>query len=259
MYYSISAACGCSTGKKRKNNEDHFCFVGVVADQAHEKGEQLLTWRGTTQESADFGVFDGMGGHENGEKAAHLAAMTLSKASKCKGKPDELEALNKLAIQMSNKVYIHSRREKTNMGSTAAILRLLGDRFYLCNVGDSRIYRLRNGTLEQQSVDHTEEAILRAMGIEQIGKLGLTQYLGVDPQDFLIEPHLKTEPLEAGDQFLICSDGVTDMLSEKELSEILNGDHSCEKKAAQVISQANERGGKDNITVILVQVHSREQ
>ena len=124
---------------------------------------------------------------------------------------------------------------------------------WICNLGDSRGYLLRGGKLLQISQDHTDAAFMQENGITG-RKPYLTQYLGIDPDEMMIEPYIKSYYLQEGDTFLICSDGVTDMVEEQEICRILAHNEDVGDCVDLLIQAALDGGGKDNITAIVVRM-----
>ena len=139
------------------------------------------------------------------------------------------------------------------MGSTLAALFWCGNKLWVCNIGDSRVFGLHGRHLLQLSVDHTDEAFLRERGITN-RKPYLTQYLGMDPNEILLVPAIRNYRAAAGDRFLVCSDGVTDMLSAQEIETILRQEKTPENAAARLVQAALDNGGKDNITAIVCDI-----
>lgn len=144
-------------------------------------------------------------------------------------------------------------RHTTRMGATLAMLYFTSHRYYICNLGDSRIYQLRKNKLTQLSEDHVEKLQL----YDRNGnprKAPLTQHLGIDPNEMVIEPHIANGWIRHGDQYLLCSDGLTDMLSDEEILNIMNRPQKTSEHVGCLIEAALEKGGKDNITVILCKI-----
>ena len=147
------------------------------------------------------------------------------------------------------------------MGSTLAALYIDEGKILCCNIGDSRCYRLRGGRLEPLSTDHNKAGRMVEMGVltpEQAARHPsrheLTQHLGIFEEEMIIQPAFHgPEALQQGDIFLLCSDGLTDMVSEADITTCLSGDSSPEEKAEKLISMALAGGGKDNVTVLVVQ------
>lgn len=150
------------------------------------------------------------------------------------------------------------------MGSTAVLLNYEFGKVRVTNLGDSRAYLFRNKKLHQLSVDHTTEnhmrEIQKSMGIsksiEESGmQHALTQHLGIPEEEFLLEPaESEWIPVQKGDLFLLCSDGLTNMVKNDQIAEILGARASLRAKKERLIQEALDNGGKDNITVILLEV-----
>ncbi|MEW6494459.1 MAG: PP2C family serine/threonine-protein phosphatase, partial [Cyanobacteriota bacterium] len=148
--------------------------------------------------------------------------------------------------------------ERSDMGTTAVAVMFRGDQHWLAHVGDSRLYRVRNSTLEQISEDHTWVA--RAMKAGDITpeqarmhpwRHVLSQCLGrKDLQSVDVQP-LDIQP---GDRLLLCSDGLTEELSDDLISSYLQPDLSNEQAAIKLVEAAKEKGGRDNITVVIVEI-----
>ena len=135
------------------------------------------------------------------------------------------------------------------MGTTVTTLCFTHRDVYVCNVGDSRAYRLRAGEFLQISIDHVAQ---RAVG--QVKKAPITQYLGIRPEEFRLEPHIAKGELQRGDKYLLCSDGLTDMLTNYELADIMEHSAQAENSVQELVDAALEKGGKDNITAIVCHI-----
>jgi protein phosphatase len=216
--------------------------------------------------SAVFVVADGMGGHAGGEVASRLAVETME-AELEGGAGSELHRVIDLvtAVQAANdRVWEQSEQEPSlaGMGTTVVAIGLVEEggetRLAIVNVGDSRAYRLSQGQLDQISDDHSlvgelfregrisaEEAqhhpqrniVTRAVGIEQF----------VDVDEFQVLPR-------TGDRYLLCSDGLTDEVSEADIAEVLRTIDDPDEVARALVQQANRNGGRDNITIVVVDV-----
>ena len=125
-------------------------------------------------------------------------------------------------------------------------LYLSGRYAYVCNVGDSRAYRLRDGEFLQLSCDHVE----KRPGRDQ-KKAALTQHLGFGSEEIEIEPYIAKGELKRGDTYLLCSDGLSDMLTNFEITDIMLGCEDAEDCVRQLIDSALQHGGRDNITAIV--------
>ncbi len=243
---SIGAWGATETGKRRPTNQDNFFInepFGLLA------------------------VADGMGGAAAGELASRLFVQTVQEV-KDRELPDSSQHAAKLVQRIfreANKKirdHIRSIPENEGMGCTAEVLSFYPGGFLVGHVGDSRTYRYRKGTLTQLSKDHSfiqdqldqgvitpEEArkhrmrhvILRAVGTEDEVQVDLIQGLHVN-----------------GDIYLLCSDGLTDMVADRTIQKVLERRESLEFKGRALIDEALGGGGLDNITLVLAQVENRD-
>lgn len=252
MILQLSAACGCNMGRVRKNNEDNFYFDGRSLPEENRGLSGCIAKKVFLENDVIMGVFDGMGGEEYGEKASFAATEIMKeKADQCRRYTvGSRSFLSQLCIDM-NRAVCERQKELyvTRMGTTAAILLFVPDEVYACNLGDSRIYRLRDNELSQISVDDTEPI---PEGVHR--KAGLIQFLGIPEDELSLEPHIVKCELKRGDQFLICSDGLTDMLSNLEICSIIRQHVSVKQSVEHLISRALQQGGRDNVTVIVIRI-----
>ena len=252
MPYILDAACLCNTGKIRKNNEDNFFFDGRCLELENNGLKHPVTMTTALRRELCLAVFDGMGGESFGEVASFTAADCMQSATR-KLKDyfiPERKFLNSMCLKINEAVVAKQQELCTErMGSTMVALYFSHRYVYVCNLGDSRAYRLRNGEFLQLSVDHVEKREGQARK-----KAPLTQHLGIKPEDFLIEPYIAKGELKHGDRYLLCSDGLTDMLSNYEIDEIMTGADSAEECVKELVDAALEKGGKDNVTVIVCRI-----
>jgi len=211
-----------------------------------------------------FGVVDGMGGHPGGDVAAGTIAeafpnevsrkFTTMRTRQARAIRRWLESL---VVQQSLQLCFQglSRPGYAGMGATLAVLLGIGGRAYMANLGDSRIYCLRTQRLSQLSRDHSVIAELldageiRPQDVATHGARGLlTQYVGMPEEP---KPYVRSRVLHAGDRFLLCTDGLTNMVSEPAIARIL-GLHAEPRQAAEaLVEAANDAGGMDNTTVVV--------
>jgi protein phosphatase len=145
-------------------------------------------------------------------------------------------------------------RSVSHMGTTLAAYYFRDGKAWALNVGDSKCLRFRDGALEQLSVDHTDEETMKMNGVTG-RKPFITQYLGIRSEDMSICPSFMKDEVRDGDMYLICSDGLTDMLPSDEIAEILCEEGDEEEKVQALLVGALKNGGRDNITVILCRVY----
>jgi len=241
-------------GMKRPHNEDNY-----LVDTAHQV----------------YLVCDGMGGHEKGEVAAEIAVTTVKKFFEDNEKDplitwpvDENNEISKLArefsaaIQAANWNIFHESQKGSGarkMGTTAVGVAVGDDHIVVAHVGDSRCYRIRQGTIEQVTEDHSlladyiKHAALTEEEIQNfqykniiLRALGMKKRVEVDTQE--IKPMI-------GDIYLLCSDGLSGEVEDPEMLQIVQR-HGDDLRAAvqELIDKANKHGGRDNITTILVQI-----
>ena len=202
-----------------------------------------------------FAVADGMGGAKAGEVASAVAVEAVEGATES-GEPIEAQ-LAAIVREANRRIYdlAVADESRRGMGTTLTLAKLHGDEVSLAHVGDSRAYRLRGGELEQLTRDHSLVAELERSG--QITPEAaehhpqrsiITRALGPEPD---VEVDTYTLTGRDGDLFLICSDGLTSMISDGEVGSILRSAGSLDQAAEELIRAANQSGGKDNITVIL--------
>lgn len=253
MTYTIHAACHSHMGNVRKNNEDNFYFDRLSLQERNMGLSAPLTLTASTEKRQILAIFDGMGGESFGETASFEAGRALHAAAReldCPGDGDfSQEAAQRMNLAVWESAIAHGT---TRMGTTLAMATFREDHIFVCNLGDSRIFRLREGMLHQLSQDHTDEAFLRAQGIRRRPRL--TQYLGIDPEELRLEPYVSGFFLQPGDIYLLCSDGLTDMLSPENIARLLLDSDTPARCAQALVDAALERGGRDNVTVIVCKI-----
>jgi len=205
-----------------------------------------------------FAVADGMGGAQAGEVASRTAAEVFAAPSADGGTPEQ--RLTRLVLEANRRIHDLSRRDaaRRGMGTTLTAAMVGEDEVTVAHVGDSRAYRLREGELEQLTHDHSLVAELQRSG--QLSpeaaehhpqKSIITRALGPEPE---VEVDAHTHAARDGDVYVLCSDGLTGMISDDELAAILRGSGSLEQAVEALVRAANQSGGKDNITVVLFRV-----
>lgn len=216
-------------------------------------------------ETGLFFVSDGMGGHPGGEVASDFVAENLSvriETGLHKMRPQSPRAVRNLlkkAVGFHSRELYHEGQSESapaGMGATVVLCLLLAGRCYVVNVGDSRLYRLRNNRFVQISHDHSYVSELIKRGhLHPDDAFGhpdsaiITQYMGMDKKT---RPHIRSFKLHPGDRLLLCTDGLTDMLSDRTIKKTLSAALPLEQSAQSLVKQANEMGGCDNTTVIVI-------
>jgi PPM family protein phosphatase len=254
----IRAACGCDLGRVRSINEDNFYFNDRFLPADNQALKKAIPWETDTREPRVFAVFDGMGGESFGERAAHIAAETLGEALKehenqeLSGKSRILDYVNEANMRICRTM---QTERISRMGTTAAILWVSSSEVIVCNVGDSRIYRWKDDSLSRLSIDHIDARGGEGAGAGQIRpfrKGSLTQHFGILPDEMVIEPYIAKGAPKSGDRYLICSDGLTDLLDDAAIAAVLGSQKRPQAAVERLIAGAVEAGGVDNVTAIVV-------
>ena len=248
---NVSAYACSSAGRVRENNEDSFVLGRILCAPPQEKPEQSAEGEGRGLQW--YAVFDGMGGELYGERASYAAAQTLCREGWKLGFGNGAQALQKLARRMNGAVLQAVGGERG--GCTMAVALLRGRTLYAAHAGDSRIYLYRGGALTCLTRDHTQQAMLRGKG-GGMGRLRshvLMRYLGGEWVAGDVCEVSQSE-LCAGDRLLICSDGLTDMVEDAQILRRLAGEGGCRAAADALLADALERGGRDNVTIMLADV-----
>ncbi len=234
----VTAVGRTDPGRRRKHNEDAYLVM---------------------EKEAVFAIADGMGGYAAGEVASALATEVINEAFKTNtftGDPDPSlprrgdELIR--AIQMANTAILTQARAneaQSGMGTTIVAARFSPNkqRVYICHVGDSRCYRLRGDEILPLTTDHT----LGAVGITGPAASKLSRAVGI--QD-TVDVDLRVDAPRVGDRFLLCSDGLSKMVPEEMICDIVREAPSLDRAVEKLVETANERGGRDNVTVILIGV-----
>ena len=229
-----------------------------IAEEAGltDVGRQRHTNEDRYYESAPvFAVADGMGGARSGEVASQIAVDEFSHQDIADGSPEDL--LAEIARAANRKIYELAQSDESHAGmGTTLTAAMVGDNeISLGHVGDSRAYRFRDDKLERLTQDHSLVEELMRMGrlspedaeVDPRRSI-ITRALGPEPT---VEVETCTYPAKGGDVYLLCSDGLTGMVSEDRMAEILRARSSLDQAARALVDEANQSGGKDNITVVL--------
>ena len=224
-------------GKTRQVNQDAFYLPA--------EGERFAA------------VADGMGGHRAGEVASAIAVTEFSRWLRWAARPDE-DALNHAVAEANHAIYMEAKRDplKAGMGTTLTAVWLDTSDVYLAHVGDSRAYLYRKGALIQLSRDHSLVGEMLEKGVITYNEAlthpqrnYITRALGTGKS---IEADILRLDYKKEDVWLLCTDGLTNGVSTYEIAAILAKDTSWEQKLDEMVQLALDRGGRDNITALLV-------
>lgn len=214
-----------------------------------------------------FIVADGMGGYRGGAIASSLVVEAIEEYFLDTEVLDPHKALRESIFTANERIYLRGKQDEelSRMGSTCVLALITDDRLHLAHVGDSRIYLVRQGgSLQRLTRDHTvvqhfvDVGLLREEEAEgHPDSHILSRALGPRAH---VEPELRDEPifLRPGDRVLLCSDGLTKMLTEEEINSLLIKDLSLQEVAERLVELANQHGGEDNVTVLVVEYSSQQ-
>lgn len=243
MGIRIEYHCMTDPGLRRSMNQDNFICVKAMLD-IRKAQKRMISGRVSAESHAVFGVFDGMGGEECGEIASRIAAEQAAQMNVTK---DVTSDVKKYCDRANQAICDFASNHSVNtMGTTAAMLVFTEKKITLCNIGDSKVFRFDNGDAEQISVDHLAAA---PFGV----KPPLYQNLGIPPEEMKISPHTATGEYNNDDIYLICSDGLTDMLSIGQITSLIRKEDLA-ASARALMKSALDAGGSDNITLILCKI-----
>ncbi len=213
-----------------------------------------------------FIVADGMGGHKAGDVASRMAIEKFVKYVCTTHMSDPANILDSGIISVNKDIYdmANSNKDYSGMGTTFVGVTIADNHVYVANVGDSRAYLVGNRDIKQITRDHSLVEDMVRMGMIDKGearthykKNVITKALGV-AEDRTSTPDIFEIEIDKGDKLLLCSDGLTNMVEDYEIKKIIHNNDTIEQAVRQLISQANENGGKDNISAILIEPEIRE-
>ena len=260
----LRAAVISHIGCVRGNNEDNFYFNGDYMEMK-EVNDGTMFRAIATRNHHLMCICDGMGGLEGGERASRLVVTGIHALDKPMSIQDVSIEIDSFARQVSEQIQqdaLKSGGDQTKEGTTLALVYMTGGTMHVANVGDSRVYVLRNGKLIQVSMDHTR--IYQMMLAGQLTKEQvrnhpesnrIDHYVGM-PKDRISNDFVfhKNCSICNSDRLFLCTDGVSDLMSDEKLEEFLSNNAAPLDAARQIIEYALEMGGKDNSTVIVADV-----
>lgn len=241
----LTFAAKTDLGRVRENNEDKF-------DWWEPDDSALLSARGRL-----YAVADGMGGHAAGQIAAEMALKIIGDAYYSGTRGGVEDALTRAIVKANSEIFDTARAipSRKGMGCTVVLLAIVRESAVLAWAGDSRIYRIRNGGVEQLTEDHSwvqEQIRLGSLSQEEAHRSPyrnvITRCLGPEPA---VTPETRRETLQPGDTFLLCSDGLTGPVDDVAIADIVSS-RAPAFACRQLIAQANDNGGPDNITAAIV-------
>ena len=230
-------------GYHRKTNQDNLVCMGTFLPEKHDRTDQPVTGTADTAQRALFGVFDGMGGEEHGEAASFIAAGLAVET--------DIRNMDDFAVycrKANSRICEYVRENGIRSSGTTASMLLFDDRGgYSCHIGDSRIYRCDYGIPEQLTHDDVWSA--------HPGRRNeLLQCLGIPEEEMRISPHMDYYPIRCRTVFMLCTDGLSHMLTENRIAAVMSDGGGLEQQTRELMDKALAAGGRDNITLILIEV-----
>lgn len=240
------------------------CQWGAVSDKGNVREENQDAFLADSKLGL-FLVSDGMGGHQAGALASKIVSEVLPVTIADKLRKLKTQSSRVIKNMLKNTILELSRHMRTEsasqtgfkgMGATLVMALLRENRVYIANMGDSRAYLFRNGKLSQLSEDHSVVGLLLRAGEIKPREAGhhpasgqLTRYIGMLDE---VYPYLSTKSLKEGDCILLCSDGLTCVVDDKQIATIVQFETDSQAACQALVDAANAAGGPDNITVVIL-------
>ena len=266
MSLRVKFSCRSVIGNVRTNNEDNLYCNGIIMTVSER--ERPFFMNGQTDTPCIFAVCDGMGGEDCGELASLTAVQTLQEHSRkiFRNIIDADQGIGDYVTDANNKLLDIMRTQRIRMGTTLVLALIREDSFTIYNLGDSRGFRVENGRLLRVTDDHTLAEDKMRMGLitpaqaeKDRDRHVLTRCLGIYEDEFTLapasSPKFSTDINTGG---LLCSDGLTDMLTFPEVSRIMQDNPEPSDAVNKLVDSALEHGGRDNITCIVFRIEKED-
>ena len=264
----LDSAAITDPGSRGRLNEDSYEITSFTVSENDDTPVLLAI------------IADGIGGHKAGEIASKIAVTTIISSVAESDGTDPLWILKSALLEANHSITSEAASDdsRKGMGSTVACALIIDSALYVATLGDSRIYLVRDNVIQQLSIDHTwvQEALeVGVINLEEARShprrhlirsyLGSSEPIHPDLRLYLDADETQEQakanqglPLVPGDQVMICTDGLTDLVADEEILEILQGKESQDKNLQKLVDLANLRGGHDNITITLVEAPGEE-
>lgn len=249
MGYRIQYAYFSLTGHVRSSHEDNLYIENHTLPMNNTGTRGVAGGNVSSGDSPLIGVFDGMGGESRGEAAAFIASDTMRRMDAGRSSSDDRGSfLDSVCHEMNLEVCRYAREHRIRtMGTTCVCILFSEEELYFANIGDSRIYHCCGSQITQLTTDQVMRSIFYS-------KPPLTQYLGMEEEEMALLPQIGTFPIKPRDRYLLCTDGVTDMLLDSEIADIIQQPKSPEACLKQLEQAVLNAGAADNATAILCSV-----
>ncbi len=246
---SVKMGAKTDLGRVRDNNEDKFDFF-------EPEDPAILAAKGSF-----YAVADGMGGHSAGQVACELALKTVLSVYYADPSPDKDASLRRAVFEANSLIYDTAQAipDRQGRGTTLTAAVLCEDKLLIAQVGDSRAYLLRGGTITQMTEDHSWVAEQVRLGTMTLAEAQVSPFRNIITRSVgtaaQVEPDIFTHEIQTGDVFVLCSDGLTGHVEPSEI-QMLAESQSPSAAAMALVDTANERGGRDNITALVLSVRA---
>ncbi len=246
---SVKMGAKTDLGRVRDNNEDKFDFF-------EPEDPAIMAAKGSF-----YAVADGMGGHSAGQIACELALKTVLSNYYADPSSDKDACLRRAVVEANSLIYDTAQAipDRQGMGTTLTAAVLCEDRLLIAQVGDSRAYLLRGGRITQVTDDHSWVAEQVRLGTMTLAEAQVSPFRNIITRSVgtaaAVEPDLFTQEVQPGDTFVLCSDGLTGHVEPEEIQAIAES-QSPSAAAMALIDLANERGGRDNITALVLSIRA---
>lgn len=244
-----------SKGFERSSNEDNFCFDSKINNTQND-----IFLESFSQKTDSFAVFDGMGGLSDGYNASRISAQLFSEGFSSSEKMSVAYLSNLYNMANNSLCNYMLDKKSTRIGTTVVTLSIYENKVIYSNIGDSKLYRIRDKKLTQLSKDHTEIQFLLSEGFissdqakTHPSKNKLTQHLGIFSNEFQIDPFIEEESTVEGDIYILATDGVTNYFENEDLLILFE---SLDNKIVsdKIIEIVLNNGASDNFTFIIVKL-----
>jgi PPM family protein phosphatase len=240
-------------GRVRDHNEDSYLANEKIYTSLDRGGDESITQVEVTNSPLIFAVADGMGGHEGGEVASNMALELLKEKIVSLPEENTIAYIHNIFKEIHTEVLKMGREmDKNGMGTTLTGCIFCGSKFYIFNVGDSRVYRFRGDYIAQVTRDHS---LREETGDDTLQKNIITSCIGGGVEEIRIDVTDFSSKIAEGDLFFIMSDGIVDSLTDDDLEVCFQSkEQSIQDTLRQVLELSLEKGSSDNVTGILIKI-----